>query len=226
MVHVQRNAYNPDTSKLFSNRRTTQEGRGRNQIDTFNSLTNLDQTSPPKNKKDDSHNKKAKNQSFGCKLRVLFGYDNGKPCATITSSKEEIDSQFWYPRRNRAIKEYKSIKDFYSSCGEDDSEMVDKETTANSTIPKTYDLRTPVKRANYAEIVLSSESPTKNDEAKEFEKLDKVSVTSFLKMTSSVQMTKSHYSQELSLVDQLLMEDQTRPKCSGFGESYCDKTFQ
>ena len=61
---------------------------GRNQIHTFNSLTNLDQTSPPKNKKDDSHNEKAKNQSFGCKLRILFGYDNGKPCATITSSKE------------------------------------------------------------------------------------------------------------------------------------------
>ena len=66
----------------------------------------------------------------------MFGYDNGKPCATITSSKEEIDSQFCYPWRNRVIKEYKNIKDKYSSDGEDDSEMVDEETTINSRSPK------------------------------------------------------------------------------------------
>ena len=78
MVHVQGNAYNTCTSKLFSSRRTTKEGRrAGNQNDTLNSLTNLDQTSPrkKKNRKDDSHNEKAENQSFGCKLRVLFGYD-------------------------------------------------------------------------------------------------------------------------------------------------------
>ena len=59
-------------------------------------------------------------------MRVLFGYDNGKPCATIMSSKEEIDSQFWYPRRNKVIKDYKNIKDNYSCFSEDDSELVSK----------------------------------------------------------------------------------------------------
>ena len=77
------------------------------------------------------------------------------------SSKEEIDSQFWYPRRNRVIKDYKNIQDNYSWYGEDDSELIDEETTINSPSPKIYDLRTPSKRTNYTEIVLSSESSTK-----------------------------------------------------------------
>ena len=123
------------------------------------------------------------------------------------------------------IKGYKNIKDNYTSCGEDDSDLVDEETTINSLSPKIYDLRTPSIRTNYAEIVLSSESSTKSDKAKEFEKIDKVTITSILN-TATVQRTKTQQSRELSLVDQLLMEDQTRPKCSEVGESYCYKTFQ
>ena len=96
-------------------------------------------------------------------MRVLFGHDNGKPCATITSSKEEIDSQFWYPRRIKVIKDYKNIKDNYSWHCEDDSELGDEESTINSPSPKIYDLRTPLKRTNYTDIFLSSESSTKSD---------------------------------------------------------------
>ena len=180
-------------SYFLAEEKQKKEG-GQNQNDTLYSLTNLDQTSPPKkkNRKDDSHNEKAKNQLFGCKLRVLFGYDNGKPCATITSSKEEIDSQFWYPRRNRVIKEYKNIKDKHSSDGEDDSEMVDEETTVNSRSPKIYDLRTPSKGTNYTEIALSSESSTKSDTAKGFEKTDKIPITSNLDTTSTIQKQRLH----------------------------------
>ena len=54
-------------------------------------------------------------------MRLLFGYDNGKPCATITSSKEEIDNQLWHPRSNKVIKDYKNIKDNYSWLDEDGS---------------------------------------------------------------------------------------------------------
>ena len=129
-------------------------------------------------------------------MHLLFGYDNGKSCATITSSKEE--SQFWYPRRNRVIKEYKNIKDNYTSCGEDDSELVDEETTINSLSPKIYDLRTPSKRTNYAEIVLLSESSTKSDNAKVFVKTDKVTFTSNVNTTSTDQRTKTKQSRELS----------------------------
>ena len=79
-------------------------------------------------------------------MRVLFGYDNGKPCATITSSKEEIDNQLWHPRRNKVIKDYKNIKDNYSWHSEDDSELVNEKPTKNLPSPKIYDLRTPLKK--------------------------------------------------------------------------------
>ena len=72
-------------------------------------------------------------------MRVLFGYDNGKPCATITSSKEEIDNQFWHPRRNKVIKDYKNIND-------DNSDLVNEEPTKDIPFPKIYDLRTPLKK--------------------------------------------------------------------------------
>ena len=39
-------------------------------------------------------------------MRFLVGQDNGKTCATITTSKEEIDYQFQYPGRNQVIKKY------------------------------------------------------------------------------------------------------------------------
>ena len=96
-------------------------------------------------------------------MRVLLGFDKGIPCATITSSKEEIDNQFWYPKRSRAIKEYKNIKDKYSWSSEDDSKVVDTESTKNAPSPRIYDLRTPLKelkRTNTPEIVLLYDSAT------------------------------------------------------------------
>ena len=53
-----------------------------------------------------------------------MGYENEKAFATITTSKEEVDYQFWYPGRNRVIKEYKNIKDNDSWKNEDDGELV------------------------------------------------------------------------------------------------------
>ena len=53
--------------------------------------------------------------SVGCRIRILFGYDDsGKMNATIISTKEDVDNQFWYPKRKRVINEYKTIKDSYS----------------------------------------------------------------------------------------------------------------
>ena len=68
---------------------------GWDQNDTLQSLTNLDQNTPTGKKKrqNDTQSKKTTEQSYRCKMRVLFRHDNGKPCATITSSKEEIDNQ-------------------------------------------------------------------------------------------------------------------------------------
>ena len=52
-----------------------------------------------------------------------MGYENEKTVATITTTKEEVGYQFWYPRRNRVIKKYKNMKDNYSWNNEDDGEL-------------------------------------------------------------------------------------------------------
>ena len=47
-------------------------------------------------------------KSVGCRIRILVGFDkDSKMNATIITSKEEVDHQFWYPKRNKVIKEYK-----------------------------------------------------------------------------------------------------------------------
>ena len=94
-------------------------------------------------------------------MRFLVGYENGKTFATITTTKEDVDDQFWYPRRNKVIKEYKNIKDFYSWNDEDDSELVHTEPVKNTCSPKIYDLRTPLKKSSGKDntaILLSSDS--------------------------------------------------------------------
>ena len=98
------------------------------------------------------------------------------------------------------------------------------------TLSKIYDLRAPLKtskRTDNTEIVLSSESSIECDKkAKGFQKSDKVSVTSNWDTTYIVQGLKTKHSQELSLVDLILMEENSRSKCSKVGESHCYKTFQ
>ena len=53
-----------------------------------------------------------------------MGYQNDKKYGTITTTKDEVDYQFWYPRRNKVIKEYKINKDNYSSADETDGELI------------------------------------------------------------------------------------------------------
>ena len=69
-------------------------------------------------------------------------------------------------RRNKVIKEYKNIKDFYSWSDEDDNEMVDTEPIKNNISPKIYDQRTPLKKSKgmyNTEIVLSSDFSNKTE---------------------------------------------------------------
>ena len=58
----------------------------------------------------------------------------------IITPKEDVDYQFWYPKRNRVINEYKYIKDNYSWSDEVEKES---EYATGATSPKIYDLRTP-----------------------------------------------------------------------------------
>ena len=64
--------------------------------------------------------------------------------ATITSTKEDVDNQFWYPKRKRVINEYKAIKDNYSW---DDEFEFEGGPAISTHSPKIYDLRTPQKKS-------------------------------------------------------------------------------
>ena len=52
-----------------------------------------------------------------------MGYENDKMYATITTTKDELDYQFWYPGRNKVTKEYKLNMDNYSWADESDGEL-------------------------------------------------------------------------------------------------------
>ena len=83
-------------------------------------------------------------QKIGCRIRMLVGHDvDGKLNATIITTKKEVDYQFWYPKRNKVINEYKHIRDYYSW---DDDFETDGESAKGTYSPKVYDLRTPQKK--------------------------------------------------------------------------------
>ena len=76
---------------------------------------------------------------------MCVGYDDkGNMSAVIITPKEDVDYQFWYPKRNRVINEYKYIKDNYSWSDEVEKES---EYAKGATSPKIYDLRTPQKKS-------------------------------------------------------------------------------
>ena len=41
---------------------------------------------------------------FGCKIKMLVGYEDEKMFATITTTKEDVDYQFWYPGGKMELK--------------------------------------------------------------------------------------------------------------------------
>ena len=77
------------------------------------------------------------------------------------------------------------------------------------------------------EVVLSSDSSSDfGEKAKESFKSDKAISTSSLDTSSMVQRQVATHGRELSLVDVILLEENSRTKCSKVGESHCYKTFQ
>ena len=66
--------------------------------------------------------------------------------ASITASKKELGYQLQYPGKNKVIKEYANIRNFYSWGDEKDT--VDTMTSNSYISPTIYDLRTPMKKGN------------------------------------------------------------------------------
>ena len=78
-----------------------------------------------------------------------------------------------------------------------------------------------LKGTDNAEIVLSSDSSTEcGKKTKGFQKSDKATAISSLNTSSTVQRLETKHSQELSLVDVILMEENLCSKCSKVGESH------
>ena len=75
--------------------------------------------------------------------------------ATIITSKEEVDYQFWYPKRNKVINEYKNIKDYYSWNDEFEDES---ESAKCINSPRVFDLRTPQKKSRMIELMSDTTS--------------------------------------------------------------------
>ena len=80
--------------------------------------------------------------------------------ATIITSKEEVDYQFWYPKRNKVINEYKNIKDYYSWNDEFEDES---ESAKCINSPRVFDIRTPQKKSRMIELMSDTTSDDNGD---------------------------------------------------------------
>ena len=161
----------------------------------------------PSDKRNQKEPKSDKQKMVGHRMRFLIGEENGIINACITTSKEELDYQFQYPGKNKVVKEYANIRDFYSWGDEENT--VDTMTRKSDVSPTIYDLRTPMKRksekTDNKEIVLLS------DESTDIQSNKKGSAKR--RTFTSLPAT--------SLLEVSLDDDQTRVKSSGIGELHC-----
>jgi len=181
--------------------------------------------------------------SVGCRIRMCVGYDDkGNMSAVIITPKEDVDYQFWYPKRNRVINEYKHIKDNYSWS---DEVVKESEYAKGATSPKIYDLRTPQKKSEtkkthsseFSDNWYSSDSsdmvvkPIKDYKSMgqtEPIRLSKTIVDSKPTHTKSSNIWESSKrdKSQLSIVDRILMEESSCDKQSKTGSVNKAKKLQ
>ena len=148
-------------------------------------------------------------KNVGCRMRMLVGYDmEGKINATIITTKEEVDYQFWYPKRNKVIKEYKNIKDYYSWNDEFENES---EFAKRTNSPRVYNLRTPQKKCRIIDVKLDT---TSDDESFTDKSVDlKPAKPTAPSTLASIPSSKPIVSSKImgsSIVDQILLEESLR----------------
>ena len=165
---------------------------------------------------------------------MCVGYDDkGKMSAVIITPKEDVDYQFWYPKRNRVINEYKHIKDNYSWSDEVEKES---EYAKGATSPKIYDLRTPQKKSGTKKTLSSklSDNSYSSDSSdmvveptKDYKSTGHTKSTRQSKFTMDSKPTNTMSSNiwgssmrektKLSIVDRILMEESSCDKHSKTG---------
>jgi len=181
--------------------------------------------------------------SVGCRIRMCVGYDDkGNMSAVIITPKEDVDYQFWYPKRNRVINEYKHIKDNYSWSDEVEKES---EYAKGATSPKIYDLRTPQKKSGtkkkhsseLSDKTYSSDSSDMVVEpTKDYKSTGHTKSTRLSKFTMDSKPTNTRSSNtwgsstrdktQLSIVDRILMEESSCDKHSKTGSVNKAKKLQ
>ena len=132
--------------------------------------------------------------------------------ATIVTTKEEVDHQFWYPKRNKVIQDYKYIKDSYSW---DDEFEIESESAKSINSPKIYDLRTPQKKSKITEMMLDATSDKLFTDKHEKRILNSKPIKSTTS-TKLVSIPTSKHT-DVSLVDLILLEESSRDKHSKTG---------
>jgi hypothetical protein len=172
--------------------------------------------------------------SVGCRIRMCVGYDDkGNMSAVIITPKEDVDYQFWYPKRNRVINEYKHIKDNYSWS---DEVVKESEYAKGATSPKIYDLRTPQKKSetkkthsselsdnwyssDSSDMVVEPIKDYKSTGQTEPMRLSKTIMDSKPTNTKSSNIWESSKrdKSQLSIVDRILMEESSCDKHSKTG---------
>ena len=162
--------------------------------------------------------------------------------AVIITPKEDVDYQFWYPKRNRVINEYKHIKDNYSWS---DEVVKESEYAKGATSPKIYDLRTPQKKSEtkkthsseFSDNWYSSDSSNmvvepikdyKSTGQTEPMRLSKTIMDSKPTNTKSSNIWESSKrdKSQLSIVDRILMEESSCDKHSKTGSVNKAKKLQ
>ena len=150
---------------------------------------------------------------------MLVGYgESEKLNATIITTKEEVDYQFWYPGRNKVIKDYKHIKGNYSW---DDEVDLESENAKSTNSPRIYDLRTPLKKSRNTETFSDVTSDMLFDLSKDdisthtrtFGRIRDSKPTTSTKLAS----TNTSKNSAVSLVDMILLEESSQDKHSKSG---------
>ena len=133
--------------------------------------------------------------------------------ATIISTKEDVDNQFWYLKIKRVINEYKTIQDNYSW---DDEFELEGGPAISTHSPKIYDLRTPQKKSRKTDmysddtfekcIGLSKDNKQmQSEKIKDSIPVKPISVKSYTSSSKLVSLASENTA--VSLVDMILLKE-------------------
>ena len=134
--------------------------------------------------------------------------------ATTSTTKEEVDYQFWYPGRNKVIKDYKYIKDHYSWLNEGENEP-----DFSGQSPKINDLRTPQKKSDKRKSVKRNSDSDMSFDLSEFDITKDGSYIHEEEMATSMKLASQNTSKNI-LVDLILREESSLSKHTKTGKSY------